>query len=530
MSRLRRWAAFGLALFTWSTSSWAQPLRGTSPLPYQQTWQDLYSPKAHQPSEVLRNHQLDDAVSGAVLTGKLFAKYLTYQSYRVTIDKELYEGGFVHGPGHHISAIAALVFAPDGTPYATFKTGDTRLSRYLRGEPYVSTSGIAGRWDKSGASAGKIVVDELSEEVGGRAVEGTFRRLGDSLAPTMPFESTEADEFFMAAVEITGAPTGDGGQMEVVGLIGPVFYSPSDAMSDMDSAKISDSARARAMFGRAWDTIGYLPDLGAYVQDYPDLLARFDTLGLGPNDDLRKRVPQSMIPEPIEQGTSLSSHINAVSVVEDRRVSLGEVGEMMDAEIQHAVVDGPTRTSLPDIFPSQYLRMNYDRAKIALYYPDPQLGPMVEMRAQARPPLAFAPGNLAPVRRDLRDVRVSKNPYSAQASQTLPNHLDFDWGHPVKRELQSTFEGVLHQLSNPNAASSGQSDLFYWSFSCRVDPPAESERTNFVTLAEALRLCRTGHGDAQSEATLLRLATHLDWLPQLGMSRSKAFMRIHQKS
>ena len=469
-------------------------------------------------------------MSHAAITGTLFSKYLKYQSYRVTLGNEVYEGGFVHGPGHHISAIAALVFAPDGTPYATFKTGDTRLSRYLRNEPYVSTSGIAGRWDKSGSSAGQIVVDELSEEVGGRAVDGTFRRLGETLAPTMPFESTESDEFFMAAVNIEGSPTGDGGAMEVVGLIGPVFYSPSEAVSKMDDATISDSARARAMFGRAWDAIGYLPDLGVYVQDYPDLHARYDTLGLGPVDDLRKRVSRGEVPAAQESTNSLASSINAATIVEQGQLDLGEVGKIVDARIQHAVKSRESTTSLPHIFPSQYLQTNYDRAKVALYYPDPKLGPMVEMKPQARPTLAFALGELKVIRRDLRDVRVNKDPYFIGLPQTPPDHLMAVPSHPVKRELQSTFDGVLHQLAKPNAASSGQSDLYYWSFSCRVDPPDENERSNFVTLAEALRLCRTGHGDAQTEATLLRLATHLDWLPQLGMSRSKAYVRIHRKS
>ncbi len=529
MTRNLRWATLVLAVFAWSTSTWAQPLPHASPPLYEQTWDAIFPRKAFQPAEKLRNHHLEDKMSHAAITGTLFSKYLKYQTYRVTLGEELYEGGFVHGPGHHISAIAALVFAPDGTPYATFKTGDTRLSRYLRNEPYVATSGIAGRWDKSGASAGQIVVDELSEEVGGRALDGTFRRLGETLVPTMPFESTESDELFMAAVKIEGAPTGDGGAMEVVGLIGPVFYSPSDAVSKMDSATISDSARARAMFGRAWDAIGYLPDLGVYVQDYPDLLARYDTLGLGPVDDLRKRVSNGEVPVPQESTHSLASLINAATVVEKNQVSVGEVDKIVDARIRHAVKGRESTTSLPHIFPSQYLQTNYDRAKVAFYYPDFKLGPMIEMRPQARPALAFAPGDLKVVRRDLRDVRVNRDTSELWLPQIAPEQ-DFSFpSHPVKLELQSTFDGLLHQLAKPNAASSGQSDLFYWSFSCRVDPPAESERVNFVTLAEALRLCRTGHGDAQSEATLLRLATHLDWLPQLGMSRSKAYVRIHQR-
>ena len=205
-------------------------------------------------------HQLDDPVSQALLADTPFQKYLTYQRYRVVVgDAPPYEGGFVHGPGHHISAIAALVFDPHGTPYATLKSGDTRLARALRAEPYVATSGIAGRWDKKGASAADIVLGELAEEIGGHPIEGTFRRLGESLSPTMPFESTESDEYFSAAVKIDASPYGDGGQMEVVGLIGPVFLVPRSAIMAMDSGEISDAARARTMFGRAWDAMRARP-------------------------------------------------------------------------------------------------------------------------------------------------------------------------------------------------------------------------------------------------------------------------------
>ncbi len=499
-----------------------------------QTWSEIV-PKDSRLEESARPyqnapiHQVEDRVLKARITGTPFSKYLTYQTYRVEIGRApAYQGGFVYGPGHHISSIAALVFDPRGTPYATFKTGDTRLARALRGEPYVSTSGIAGRWDKKGASAGDIVLAELAEEVGGRPVEGTFRRLGDSLSPTMPLESTESDEYFMAAVEIDGTPYGDGGKMEVVGLIGPVFYSPLHAIGAMDDGSISDSARARTMFGRAWDAIGYLPELEAYVHDYPELRARFDTLGLGQVRDLRPHIRLGDIPAAREGDGSLASQVNTVSVVEDRRVSLGEGLGMVDARIQHAVQNAAVKTPLEPVFASQFLLANYDRAKVAVYYLDPEKGPMVEMTPQARPALAFAPGNLKVVRRDLRDLQVSKGARFRAKPWIVPDNFSSPPAHPMRNELSLHLSGVLHHLAPLNAASSGQSDLFYWSFSCRVDPPEGPAREHFVSLAEAIRLCRTGHGDAQSEATLLRLATHLDWLPQLGMARSTVYTRLPQ--
>ena len=474
-------------------------------------------------------HQLDDPVSQALLADTPFQKYLTYQRYRVVVgDAPPYEGGFVHGPGHHISAIAALVFDPHGTPYATLKSGDTRLARALRAEPYVATSGIAGRWDKKGASAADIVLGELAEEIGGHPIEGTFRRLGDSLSPTMPFESTESDEYFTAAVKIDASPYGDGGQMEVVGLIGPVFLDPTAAIMAMDSGEISDAARARTMFGRAWDAIGYLPDLGMYVHDFPELENRFDTLGLGPANDPRELAAASAIPPERAPDGTLASKVNSVKVDSIHRIPLGEDLEMVDARIQHAAWDGAKQVSLPPVFSSQYLRTDYDRAKVAVYYLDPKNGPMVEMTPQARPALAFAPGEPKVVRRDLRDLKVAKLAKNRERPFIVPDRatplLQTDW---VRQAVGNPCAGLPHRLAQHSAASSGQSDLFYWSYSCRIDPPEASDRKNFFTLADAIRLCRSGHGDAQSEATLLRLATHLDWLPQLGMARSTVYLRTN---
>lgn len=384
----------------------------------------------------------------------------------------------------------------------------------------------AGRWDKKGVSAGDIVLAELAEEVGGRPVEETFRRLGDSLSPTMPLESTESDEYFMAAVELDGTPYGDGGQMEVLGLIGPVFYSPWQAIRAMDDGSISDSARARTVFARAWDAIGYLPELEVYVHDYPELRALFDTLGLGPVKDARLDTRFGEIPAPRKGDGSPASRVNGVSVVENRRVSLGEGLVMVDARIQHMVLEGWVWTPLEPTFASQYLRTDYDRAKVAVYYLDTEKGPMVEMTPQARPALAFAPGNLKVVRRDLRDLQVPKSMNDLRSRvERNPDVRVWD-EFAVNLSLRQVLSEAPHLLATLNAASSGQSDLFYWSFSCRVDPPEGSARKHFVTLAEAIRLCRTGHGDAQSEATLLRLATHLDWLPQLGMARSTVYTRL----
>jgi hypothetical protein len=53
-----------------------------------------------------------------------------------------------------------------------------------------------------------------------------------------------------------------------------------------------------------------------------------------------------------------------------------------------------------------------------------------------------------------------------------------------------------------------------------VEPPAD--QTDYLPLAEAIRLCREGHGDAHAEALCGRLAHHLGWIPTLGMTLGEA--------
>ena len=231
---------------------------------------------------------LSSLVLSEPVTRRLFDGFLKYEVYEASGS----EGGFVYGPGHHTGAMACFVFDRNNNPFVVLKSGDTRFSRCHRGEPYVLDGFVAGRLDKKGATGSKIALAELTEEIGGEAVEGSFFSLGE-LAPTMPFESTECDAYFLGAARIVGAPTGDGGKMELLGLIGPKFLAPSEALRRMDEGLVSDGGRARAMYGRGFHKIGYLPTLGVYVQDYPGLFSRYRTLGLGELVDPRDWKPQS---------------------------------------------------------------------------------------------------------------------------------------------------------------------------------------------------------------------------------------------
>ncbi len=454
-----------------------------------------------------------DSVVKAEVSGVPFDKFLKYKTYEVGVSTEsgvkTFRGGFVHGPGHHISSIAAMAFDEAMNPHPIFKTGDTRLSRSERHEPYVMIGGIAGRMDKEGASASKIVLAELAEEVGGEVVSGTFLPLGSSVTPTMPFESTEADAYYMAAVNITGTPYGDGGGMEVVDLIGPVMSSAQEAIVAMDNGTIAEGGRARAMFGRGFDAIGYIPQLGLYVHDHPQLAGRFDTLGLGQVLDPRSLVKGSKLPEAPPQGTSLEARINDVVCSRREETTLDTGTKMIDAVTSHAVNEGGTITALETTFANQYFQTDYDRAKVGVFFMDPVKGPMIEMTTQVRPALAFAPESPRVVRQDVTDLKISREEDAAS-------------------QLGEQLKGEVFNLGSKTPASSGQTDLYYHFAACQVEPPiSPTERNAFVPLSEAIRFCREDHGDAQTEALCERLADHLGWIPNLEMSVEEARRLTH---
>ena len=431
------------------------------------------------------------------ITQTLFDGFLKYQTYKfqtvVYGSPEELEGGFVFGPGHHTAAMAGLLFNGENKPLVVLKTGDLRFTRLERGEPYKLDGCVAGRMDKMGASTIDIALAELAEEVGGEVVGSSFRPLGKELTPTMPLESTECDTYFVAAVRVLSKPSGDGGKMEVPELIGAKVVSPSEAWKLFSGGRVSDGARTQVMFGRAFDSIGYVPTHDLFVQDFPELAGRFQTLGLGETWDPRLENLESEVPPAPKDDNNPMSRINSAQAVERRTVPLPS-GEMVDAEIRHAIKTGDTLTPVGNTFSSQFLKLEYDRVKVAEYYQDPESGPMVKMKTRIRPVMAFAPGKPRTYRLDVDDLPVPRN----------ENFLE---------KMENTIT-----LGSPSGASSGQSDLYYHYAATEVKKPEKPTGEGFVTLGEAIRLCRSGHGDAQTEALLLRLAHHLKWNPNLSMS------------
>ncbi len=445
---------------------------------------------------------------GARLAENTFAKFMKYRKFDLEVERagklETTRVGILNGPGHDVAAVASMVLDPQGHPQLLLKTGDTRVSRSLRGDDYVKIGSVAGRLDKVGADFAKIGLAELSEEVGGVVVGDSLRRLGEALSPTMPHESTECDACFFSLVELKGQAQGDGGGMEVTDLIGPAFFTPQQGLAAMESGQIGDAGRCQMLYARALDAIGYIPELGTYVHDHPALQERFSSLGLGAPLDPRSQASGAPIPPPPPPGTTLEAQINHGYFEECQEVALGDGARLLDGKSRHAVAATPVGNPIPN----QLLSLPYDRAKVVHFVNDPQRGPLVRFTEQERPVLA------------VRQLELQKEcPAAKEAPAWIRGDVDevqLDRKRPVAEQLGPQ----AMALGAPTTASAGQSDLkihFY-----AVAEPQGAANANYIPLSEALQRCREGQGDAQSEASLLRLARQLEWIPGLQMSVDQA--------
>lgn len=445
---------------------------------------------------------------GARLAENTFSKFMKYRKFDLEVERggkvETSRVGILNGPGHDVAAVASMVLDPQGHPQLLLKTGDTRVSRSLRGDDYVKIGSVAGRLDKVGADFAKIGLAELSEEVGGVVVGDSLRRLGEALSPTMPHESTECDACFFSLVELKGQAHGDGGGMEVTDLIGPAFFTPQQGLAAMESGQIGDSGRCQMLYARALDAIGYIPELGTYVHDHPELGSRFSTLGLGQAADPRSQASGAPIPPPPPAGTTLESQINHGYFEECQEVALGDGARLLDGKSRHAVAATPVGNPVPN----QLLSLPYDRAKVVHFVHDPQRGPLVRFTEQERPVLA------------VRQLELQKEcPAAKDAPAWIRGDVDevqLDRGKPAREQIDSRAVA----LGAPTTASAGQSDLKIHFYAVAETPG--SATANYIPLSEALQRCREGQGDAQTEASLLRLARQLEWIPGLQMSVDQA--------
>ena len=514
--------------------------------------QELEAPSPHsnvkRPDGQLPASRVRIAVKreGTVFDGWLKVHRFTVKITRGGITQEQ-RLSLLQRPGHDSTHTATVKLHGDGAPTIVYKDGDTRPAAALRGTPYVATGIVAGSLDHEGVDAETNALAEIAEEVGGVPL-GKLMRLGASM-PTMPvtdgdgdLASSESDDYFLGVLgDETTEIQGDGGGLEVIGLMKPIELSISEALTRLDTGGVRENARARVALQRGLDKLGFVPQMNAWVKDLPEALrARFSNLGLGDTyapPDATQAAPPAPHDEapaassvPAGENLNLASQVSAVDLGAPRLIALGGDATMLDGETRHLADDGtgklvhvgrPTRI--------QTLHTEHDRLKLAQYYVDPKLGPMVRLDLVERPILAAKASMTGEseqaVRYDVGDLRVPLPKVTVKDGQVLgADELDGDArAHALKIAEAATPGAKVSVLSAPSYASPGQSDLRYHFLAAEVPAPRGGGSGAFVPLGEALaRMRQGGTGDANTEALLLRLADHLAWVPQLGLTVAQA--------
>ncbi|MBI3930174.1 MAG: hypothetical protein HY319_31850 [Armatimonadetes bacterium] len=420
-------------------------------------------------------------------------------------------------PGHNSTLVAALIVDGSNPPQPVLKDGDMRFARVLAGDAYEKMGFVAGRWDKAGVDGSGIGIDEIAEEVGGHALENGLRPLGEQLLPSMPHESTEADQYFVAVIKLDSSVTGDGGGMEIPGQMGPHVMTLEEGFQAMNEGRVGDSARCRVMYNRALDSIGYIRELGVWVHDVPALAARHSTLGLGPVWDPRhlKPAPRSS-EEHEEKGDPAPPPAEKVDnglLLSCERIPVSDGVTMLDAVTSHAVGDRPVRKPMKN----QILQVDYGRAKVITYYVDPERGPMVHAGDVERPVMAVK--GLA-----LDQERTYKKENTELVRQDL-DEARLRLGEDPDAQVAAAFHGQPTRLATASTASSGQSTLYYHFYANEVPP-----EDGFVPLHEFIQACRAdAQADSAAEATCELLTENLQWLPTLRMTVEQARQLLPQK-
>jgi 8-oxo-dGTP pyrophosphatase MutT (NUDIX family) len=470
----------------------------------------------------------------AIKISEAFTGYMRVRRYALELSQE--DSGLpqasacnvLSAPGHNVSLVAVLLMHPDGRLEAVLKAGDARPARVLRGEPYVKLGAVGGRWDAPGDDPATVARREVHEELGAQVVDGGLVPLGEHALPTMPGESTECDRYFVALSRLPAgvAPQGDGGGMELPGLIRPARLPLVELFTAEREGKIGEAGRVRVAYVRALDRLGYIPALGKYIFELPESLQkRYDTLGLGAQVDLRKlgeAHPAAAAPA----AQTEAAQINDVKLLDRVNTHLEEAALLVNARVAHAVrKDGGLRI-VGRPFRIQFLHVPYDRVKLAVWARDEARGPLVLMEAVERLPMAVKGMMLADEftgkeraelgRLDLLEARMHVGvEHRRDVIESLAEHA-------AEAILMARgLAGEPKRLGSSVDASPGQSDLRYHYFHLEV--PLGMVDSRFIPLAQAIRNCRAeGHGDANTEALLTRLAEQAGWLPTLGMSVAAA--------
>lgn len=458
-----------------------------------------------------------------------FSGYMRVRRYALALESEqdvlpqASACNVLSGPGHNVALVSVVLMHPDGRLEVVLKGGDTRPARVLRGESYVKLGAVGGRLDKPDQDAAAIARAEVTEELGAQVVDGGLVPLSEMALPTMPGESTEADRHFLALAHFPpGAqPKGDGQGMELPGLMQPVRMPLDEALGSLAEGKIGEGARVQVGLHRALDRLGYVPALGRYVFDLPSSLQeKFDGLGAGDAVDLRGLGrDHPPLPPPAE---SAEAAVNDVKLLDRVNTHLEEASLLVNARVAHAVRKDGGLVTVGKPFRIQFLHLPYDRVKLAVWANDPARGPLVLMEDVER--LVFAVKGMqlkdewsgserAEIgRKDLLEARMHVGvEHRRDVIEGLAEHA------AEAIMMARGLAGEPARLGPSVDASPGQSDLRYHFF--HVEVPVSGVDGQFVPLADALRLCRAeGHGDAATEAALLRIGTQAGWIPQLGMT------------
>jgi hypothetical protein len=351
--------------------------------------------------------------------------------------------------------------------------------------------------------------------------------LGSKLMATMPGESTEADAYHTIVLRRFGH-VGNGSEQDAADTC--KLMSPKDAFAAMDAGRVADGARTRVAYSRALSRLGFLPQLGdvSVAALPPALSARYKTLGLGPLQPPSTR--QRMVPATTPGDSSAASRpaaIDGLSIVSKDHVKVSDHHSLVTMEVSNVSHDRADRsTPVGHAYSNELFHTDYDLAKVAIYYMDPKLGPMVRMEPVERPVMAIKGTNLVAecrykdenvdlVREEAPEVRVAVDEAVGSSSETA--------AASVREELRRRGLAVEpRKLCEHTDASGGQTDLRYHFYAAQVPPPSATD--GFVPLSDAIQMCRQGQGDVATESLLISLARSpgVDWIPELGMTVADA--------
>lgn len=255
------------------------------------------------------------------------------------------------------------------------------------------------------------------------------------------------------------------------------------------------------LYRRCSDWMGYIPELDRWVYDHPKLSARYSTLGLGEPQDPRQNGLSAAIPANfVPKGPAAA--IDGAAWTQFQEIKLDAHSRMLDGQTRHTAARQPQG----EAFNNQLMVSDYDRAKVVAYTVDAEQGPLVRLIQSPRP-IAVLKSTA------LKSEHQADRKENGELMQLDVEDVRFARGGSP----QDQYDTPLQKLGEPCGASSGQSDIYYHFYARHTNKAPE-----MIPIAQAIQQCRSGQGDAQTEALLLRLCRQLHWIPTLDLSLEQA--------